>query len=119
MAEGKNLKADAQAAELARNVRSYNHAAPTGSEMAIASGVAEGPGLVYKRILSEVGAQLETTFQQLLREVVQDCDRTQQSVEQMQELDSQISGILKGIVVERGTSAVPAPGSSAGKATSW
>lgn len=119
MAEGKNLKADAQAAELARNVQSYDHAAPTGSEMAVASGVEEGPGLGYKRTLSEVGARLETTFQQLLREVVQDCDRTQQSIEQMRELDSEISGILKGIVVESGTSAVPAPGSSTGKATSW
>lgn len=97
MAEGKNLKASSGAADVVSSVISYDHGAPSNSEMSQVTGVTDGPAADYSTKLSRVGGQLEEEFRKLLNLVLADCNYSKQSIEQMQDLDSEIAAALNVI----------------------
>ncbi|MBC9936565.1 MULTISPECIES: hypothetical protein [unclassified Leucobacter] len=117
MAEGKNLKATGDAADVVRGIRTSNHGAPSQSEMTQVSGVKVGPAEGYTSFLSKMGSRLEVEFQNLLKVVLTDCERSEQSIEQMQALDEEIAGVLNQMSVDTGAAGNPSGGGS--KATSW
>ena len=59
MADGKKLSVTADAADVVRDLRYYNHGAPVAGEMASVSGVNVGPAQTYKGTLSRVGDLLD------------------------------------------------------------
>mgnify|MGYP003540033490 CR=1 FL=1 len=95
MAEDKKLSVTADAADVVREVRSYNHGAPSGGEMASASGVEVGPAQIYTNTLSGLGVKLEATFQELLSDILSACDHSQLAIQQMHELDDEIGMALR------------------------
>lgn len=117
MGEGKNLKATGDAADAVRGIRTADHGAPSQPEMTQVSGVKVGPAQGYTSVLSELGSKLETEFQNLLRVVLTDCERSEQSIQQMQSLDAEIAGVLNQMSVDTGAAGNPSGGGS--KSTSW
>ena len=95
MAEDKKLSVTADAADVVRDVRGYNHGAPAAGEMASVSGVNVGPAQIYKGTLSLVGDLLESKFLELMTGIVEACDHSEESIQSMLELDNEIASALR------------------------
>lgn len=116
MAGNENLKATDTAAAEVKSVISYQHGAPTSTDMAQVSGVAEWPASNYSGKLGSLGGELEAEFQKLLKLVVEDCKKSELSIQQMQDLDGEIAGVLRSMSVEPGTDS---PSNGGGSDATW
>ena len=95
MADGKKLSVTADAADVIRDVRTYNHGAPIAGEMASVSGVDVGPARQYMGALRGLGTLLEVKFQELMSGVDSACDHSEDSIQSMLELDNEIASALR------------------------